>query len=618
MNVLLITKNYDMKMAHSRFLVGAVMLSFGWATEGFAADVTWINTDLTGGNFSDGVNWSSGSAPTSADKIIISNGGLAQVVSTDTLSIAGATISSGTLSFNGGTLTSSAQVDIAGTSAGAASLVMTGASVLSVTNRINFGNSTGAYATVNLSGSAQVSNSGAYFIVGSAGTTVDVTMSGSSKLSKGSGNELIFADGANSHVTLNASGTAKVSSEVGVKVGWNGGDADLVFSESSTFSGTSNLYVGYSNDGGIGVGSVTMEDNSTGNFSGGLFFVIGDRQSSSASGGQGVMTLKDNSTVTTSNGWLVLGRNSGANGTYSYGELNVEGSASFTYTGSNFYIGNHGGRGAINLSDNASLTSNAEILMAYEGSGGQATITIADNATLTAPNIVMGKGGLADAVSVLNLSGGTLVVKSITKEGGSGTVNFNGGTLKMLESSDVFGSVTSEGFTAADLVIGSGGLTIETDSYVETTLRVGLSGSGTLTKTGNGTLLLYAKLENSGGVVIEAGTLSLVGVGIDGGTLDLLRDDATLSLGAYTELVLDYDGTETLGYLLVQGHEVAAGVYSADELMDYLSEQGITDVTITGSAGYLNITAVPEPSTYALWGAAGLIGLVVLRRRRQK
>lgn len=615
---LLIQKTNDMKMAHTHFFIGAVMLPLGWAIVGHAADVTWVNTDSSGGSFSSDVNWSTGVAPTSSDRAIINNGGMALVVGTDVLSIAGASISSGTLSIDGGTLASSGQVDVGGTSAGAASLVMTGGSLLNVSGRINLGTSAGTYASVNLSGTAQVSNSGSYFIIGSAGTTVDVTMSGGSRLNKGSSSELIFADGVNSHVTLGASGTATVNSEVGVKVGWNGGVAELTFAEDSTFSGTSNLYVGYSSDGGVGTGTVTMEGDSSGSYSGGgMFFVLGDRQNSNSEGGHGTMTLKDNATFTTGNGWMVLGRNAGANGTYSYGELNVEGAASFTYTGGNFFIGNHGGRGAINVSENGSFSSSAEVRMAYEGSGGQATITVSDSATFTAPNIVMGKGGMADAVNVLNLSGGTLVVNSITKEGGSGTVNFNGGTLKMVETSDVFGSATSEGFLASDLVIGSGGLTIETDSYVETVLRVGLSGVGVLTKTGNGTMTLYAKMENSGGVVIEEGALQLVGIGIAGGTLDLLRDDGKLSLGAGTSLVLDYDGTETLGFLLIQGHEVEAGVYDAYSLMDYLdAEFGITDVDITG-LGYLNVTAVPEPSTYALWGAAGLVGLVVVRRRQK-
>lgn len=37
----------------------------------------------------------------------------------------------------------------------------------------------------------------------------------------------------------------------------------------------------------------------------------------------------------------------------------------------------------------------------------------------------------------------------------------------------------------------------------------------------------------------------------------------------------------------------------------------------TGDITLRQLTAIPEPSTYALWGAVGLTGLVVLRRKKK-
>ena len=148
-----------------------------------------------------------------------------------------------------------------------------------------------------------------------------------------------------------------------------------------------------------------------------------------------------------------------------------------------------------------------------------------------------------------------------------------------------------------------------------------LSGVGGLTKKGTGTLTLNQDQTYTGTTKVDEGTLVIAG-SVDstsievasGATLTLSNADAvvanvvTLTLVAGSTLNLNFTGDLFVSSITVDGIALDAGIYSVGDGWGALSG-------IASGAGV--ITVVPEPSTYALLGAAGLVGLVALRRRRK-
>jgi autotransporter-associated beta strand protein len=155
------------------------------------------------------------------------------------------------------------------------------------------------------------------------------------------------------------------------------------------------------------------------------------------------------------------------------------------------------------------------------------------------------------------------------------------------------------------------------------TLNAGLSGNGGFTKTGDGTLLLAAANSYSGNTVVNAGVLV---AGVEGslGTSDvsvlsggklqlnaaLSLGDLSLATGSFVELNFSNSDVALLGSLLYDGGLISLNAgynYSAAELNYML---GI--VNVFSGDGLLSVSAIPEPSTYALL-VFGFLGVMALR-----
>jgi autotransporter-associated beta strand protein len=137
--------------------------------------------------------------------------------------------------------------------------------------------------------------------------------------------------------------------------------------------------------------------------------------------------------------------------------------------------------------------------------------------------LYLGNGhGSTASKSTLNLNGGTLSVVQI-EAGASGvnTLHLNGGTLRARADNATF-------LNGANLMahVYERGLTLDTADY-DVGVGVNLSGAGTLTKTGAGTLMLSGGNTYSGVTTVEEGTLKLSPLG--GANLVLHLDASDVS-----------------------------------------------------------------------------------------
>lgn len=258
------------------------------------------------------------------------------------------------------------------------------------------------------------------------------------------------------------------------------------------------------------------------------------------------------------------------------------------------------------------------------GNLGSGTLNISATAgsqmLVGSPNMQLASG--AASSGTVNLDGGLLSTRAITKGLGTATFNFNGGTLKKAATS------------AADLlnftsVVKSGGAVIDTngvDATISGAMTAGAGSTGGLTKsTGTGNLTLSGVNTYTGDTTVTTGTLVLANTGALKFVLGNNVSNKVTGAGSAT-----FDGTFNLDLSLASG--------TAWTLVDITTKSfagfnglvdlgGIQTFTLSGSdwvsAGYSFsettgiLTAIPEPATWALL-AFSLTTVVVLRRRRHQ
>jgi fibronectin-binding autotransporter adhesin len=299
----------------------------------------------------------------------------------------------------------------------------------------------------------------------------------------------------------------------------NGGTASITHPAAAC----SYLYLGS----GSGSGSGTVQLGAGGGLVASFSELIGNTGSGSfmQSGGFNVVPQQ-------SIGILSLGNDPGVLGTYNLtgGSVSApityvgdDGPGSFVQSGgthsvsSELKIAAEGGNGTYSLSGSGLLTAPLESIAGDDGGSETGSFTQSGGTNLVNSLIL---ADYSTAVGTYSLKGGLLAIGSggLNQYSGSGEFNFSGGTLQAGSSFSttvpiVLGLAGSPGNVVFD--VGSNTLT----------LAGRVSGTGQLTKSGNGQLIL------SGPVTFHGGMTIAEGVAIVDSSADL-PDGASLTIGA--------------------------------------------------------------------------------------
>jgi len=173
--------------------------------------------------------------------------------------------------------------------------------------------------------------------------------------------------------------------------------------------------------------------------------------------------------------------------------------------------------GGFGLTENGA--GNVTISGAITGNGG---LTMSGTGTLTVSGTNTYSGG-----STIN--SGTVVVSSASSLGATaGGLTINAGTLEV-----------ATGFSSSLVyTLGNASSTVQVDPYQTLTLSSALGGTGTLNKTGSGTMVLSGANTYTGGTKINGGTLNL-------GSATALGPSGTVTFGGGT---LQYSASNTSDY----------------------------------------------------------------------
>lgn len=337
-------------------------------------------------------------------------------------------------------------------------------------------------------------NNVGWTFIGDNGGTGAWNMSGSTNLTTGrlylGGLRGAGTAGGTGTFTMSSTGVAQFNSDL--SVGTHGGSGTLNVN-SGTVNAASWFIIGET-EGGLGSTGVVNQTggvvgNATSDANGRLW--LGSHENGSTASSSGTYNISGG-TLNARN--VAIGRHYVGNFNQSGGTVNFTSGEEATNLGQNA-----GSTGTYNLSA-GTLNTNGTFNV---GDGGTGVLNVSGSgvANITGSNgLRLGSNG---GSGTLNLNGGTTSALFIQKLTGSAQINANGGTVQArAASSDFF-----VGFTAAQINVQSGGLGFDTNNNA-VTITQNLAGAGGLTKVGNGTLTITGAPTYAGITTVTAGTLS--------------------------------------------------------------------------------------------------------------
>ncbi|MDX1932851.1 MAG: autotransporter-associated beta strand repeat-containing protein [Capsulimonadales bacterium] len=549
---------------------------------------------LSGINTVDGLQIENGTVQLTAGNtidpttLLVMNGGVLNLAADQTIGTLTGT--GGTLNNNGFTLTIGGTASLnpfAGNITGSGNLVKSGSGTLILTGTntmtgtvsvvsggltIGDGGTSGAIFTnlINISAGATLTfnrsddlvspglSTGTGTTVKDGGGTVALTgnspFSGTTVINAGTlalGNGGTTGSINSGVVTVNSGGNFAFNRSDALNFGGNIGGAGTVTKNgagTTTLSGTSTFTGGLTiNAGGIQLGGngANLADTVPVILNAGTFTLgSADETIGSLAGAAGT-----NVNVGFRN--LITGGNNG-NTTYAgvvsgSGGLVKEGTGTFTLTGTNTFTGaltvNAGtlqlGDSGTNIANTASVVVNGgtfalgaagETIGSLAGTGGTVntngqTISLNNSTSTTYAGSIVGGGGIAKGgTGILTLTGANTFTGTVVVTNGGISVGNGGASGSLVGNVNLLGTVTSLTFDRSD----------------DSTYAGTVSGNGSITKNGAGTLFLTGNNTNNGSLTVNAGSIS---VGNGGTTGSLANSPVTLAAG--TNLTFDRSDTST-------------------------------------------------------------------------
>ncbi len=539
--------------------------------------------------------------------IVVSGGSDIQIDggTLEVASLNGTAVHIGTAAGTSFSYNASSNLTFDGTITGAGAFAKRGNGTLTLTgnNTYTGGTTISAGTLAGNSDSLQgnIANTAALVFNQSANGTYSGILSGSGSLTKNGAATLTLAGAnANSGTTLVNSGTLATQGDERL-----GNSSALTVASGALFQLGGNETLGSI----AGAGAIDLQSNRltaggdntsaafSGNITGGGSLTKSGNGTLSLNGtnslGSGLSirggTLAITSGTTTANGVVSVDNLTSANATLSLGGsavLNLAGASSVT-------IGEGlGDSGVLLVSGNATLLIGSNMSVGSNQATGSATQT---GGNITAPALAL--GGSNGGTGSYTLGGGNLSLGNLTLASTGSSFTFNGGTL--LATANFTATAPNGGTTS----INSSGGTINTGAF-HVNWQPTLSGNGSLTKQGTGTLTLLGNNTRTGTTVISAGTLAF-----NSATAQALA--ATISgAGALRQsgsgsLVLSGNNTYTGGTTLAAGSiqalhakalgngalTLSSGTLVLGNATSRISLTGITDLTWSNSNAVVSLAS---------------------------
>ena len=296
----------------------------------------------------------------------------------------------------------------------------------------------------------------------------------------------------------------------------------------------------------------------------------------------------------------VISGNGGALVKVGAGTLTLSGDNSYTggttISGGTLQLGNGGATGSIlgNIVNNGILAFNRGDEFTFANTiSGSGTVRQAGTGTLVLTGSNSYGGGTV-------IESGTLSVSADANLGAaSGGLTLGGGTL----------ATTASFVSTRTVTLTTGGGTFDVSASTTLTLSGAIGGGGSLTKTGDGMLMLTGTNTYEGGTIVNAGTLQAASAGafvgntayqVNGGRLDLNGHDLTMASLSGT------GGTVALGSARLTIDQAANTTYAGGiEGTGGLTKTGTGMLTLTSASSYGGDTTVSGGTLRFGDGSAG-------------
>ncbi|MEK7949644.1 beta strand repeat-containing protein [Luteolibacter soli] len=461
------------------------------------------------------------------------------------------TNSNGRFNLESGTITSNGDIYVGNANAGGSGRLDISAGTVTSTGWMKVGHNGGS-GIINLANTGTTGGT----LTGFGLSSGSMNVSGNYRLGGGDA-----GSGGSGTMNMNTSGTLTVTGPLHVGTQASTGVLNL---DSGTIAVANSFFIG---NAASATGTVNISGGTLNKTNNATAFAVGNGGGGTLSQTGGAITVNgefwvgstSTATYTMSGGtlssdtWFVVGRNGSGVGT-----LNMSG-GTITKGGSNNVV-----IGADSATANGTVAMTGGLFNVTGGitvvgnNGGIGALTLSNTAEFRTTQLVLATG---TGTGTANFNGGTLEVGTITRTAGTGNAYFNGTKIVPKADSATFISNLS---TAE---IQGGGLKIDS-SGKSLVVPQELSGTGTLIKSGAGTLALSGvNAAFTGSVSVNGGTLAIEAAKY-GGANYTVADSAALKVSSITNfdvrelnsLTLGSSGATTLSFDL--GNELDNPYYA--------------------------------------------------------